>query len=133
MIEDYFDGLVQELFINSAISSFKVLRREIGKDDGYIRIKCKLKNNDILEFAEYIQTRKNKIHLETYSFHWQDTKGHLIKRWDNVSHHKELDTFPHHIHLLTGGAISSTPMTLKSVLREIEKVLPIIHEREQEN
>ncbi len=124
MIEDYFDGLIQELFINFAISSFKVLRRETGEDDGYIRIKCKLTNNDILEFAEYVQVRKDKIYLETYSFHWQDAKGNLIKRWDNVPHHKKLDTFPHHIHLLKSRTINSNPMTLKNVLREIEKVLP---------
>ncbi|MCR4343178.1 MAG: hypothetical protein NUV44_00295 [Candidatus Scalindua sp.] len=68
MVEYYFDGLIQELFISRAIYSFKVLRREVGEDDGYIRIKCKLPNNEILEFSEYVQIRKSKIHLEAYSF-----------------------------------------------------------------
>jgi hypothetical protein len=121
MIEGYFDGLIQELLISRAISSFKVLRREVGEDDGYIRIKCKLPNNDILEFAEYVQIRKNKIHIETYSFHWQNMRGQLIKRWDNVNHHSELDTFPHHIHLPTRKVIGSLPATLKRVLKEVEK------------
>jgi hypothetical protein len=121
MVEDYFDGLIQELFISRAISSFKVLRREAGEDDGYIRIKCKLPNDDILEFAEYIQIQKNRIYIETYSFHWQNMKGQLIKRWDNVTHHIGLDTFPHHIHLPTGEVSCSAPVTLKRVLKEIEK------------
>lgn len=69
MVEDYFDGLIQKLFISCAISSFKVLRREASEDDGYIRIKCKLPNNDILEFSEYVQIQNNNVHLETYSFH----------------------------------------------------------------
>jgi hypothetical protein len=101
----------------------QVLRREVGEDDGYIRIKCKLPNNDILEFSEYVQIRKSKIHLEAYSFHWQNMKGLLIKRWDNVTHHSELDTFPHHIHLPAGEVSVSTPVTLKRVLKEIEKYL----------
>ena len=47
----------------------------IGDEDGYIRVKCTLPNDDILEFAEYIQVLKNKILIETYSFHWQTADG----------------------------------------------------------
>ncbi len=48
-------------------------------------------------------------------------KGQLIKRWDNVTHHSELDTFPHHIHFPTGEVSGSVPVNLKRVLKEIEK------------
>ncbi len=123
MVGDYLDGLIQELFVSSAIASFKVLRREVGEDDGYFRIKCKLANGDILEFAEYVQIRKNKIYTETYSFHWQSAEGKLIKRWDNVGHHKEVDTHPHHLHLPDGAVISSRLMNLKRVLTDIEKTM----------
>jgi len=102
-----------------------VLKRADGEEDGYIRIKCSLLNGDILEFAEYIQIRKNKIYIETYNFHWQAADGKLIKRWDNVEHHKDVDTYPCHLHLPEGRVISSTPMSLKKVLTEIEKTLAI--------
>lgn len=125
MLENYLDGIVHDLVVSYIVSSFQVLKREVGEEDGYIRIKCNLSNGDILEFAEYIQLRKNMIHLETYSFHWQSADGKLVKRWDNVKHHKDVGTYPYHLHLPNDAVIDSEPMNLKKVLAEIEKVLPI--------
>ena len=88
-------------------------------------MKCTLLNDDILEFAEYVEVHENEIRSETYSFHWQSADGELIKRWDNVRHHREVDTFPDHLHLPDGQVISSPSMSLKKVLQEIEKALPI--------
>jgi len=115
----------RSFFICRAISSFKILRQEVGEDDGYIRINCKLTNSDIFEFSEYIQLRTNRINIETYSFHWQSSDAKVIKRWDNVEHHKEIDTFPCHLHLSNGQVTTSLPMSLKKVLAEIEKTLAI--------
>lgn len=84
----------------------------------------KLTNGDILEFAEYITIRKRKIYVETYSFHWQTADGGLRKRWDNVPHHKDVDTCPNHLHL-PDKVISSSPKTLKKILTDIEKTLPL--------
>lgn len=125
MIGKYFDNLLQELFISRAISSFKILRQEVGENDGYIRINCKLTNSNIFEFAEYIQLKTNRINIESYSFHWQSSDAKVIKRWDNVEHHKEIDTYPYHLHLPDGQVTSSLPMSLKKVLAEIEKTLAI--------
>ncbi|MBI4825037.1 MAG: hypothetical protein HY807_01255 [Nitrospirae bacterium] len=123
MIDSYLDGITQELLVNPVISSFKILRQEAGEDDGYVRIKCTIFNSDILEFAEYLHIRKKRVCNETYSFHWQTAEGQLVKRWDNVQHHREIDSFPHHIHLPGRKIIGSTPMTLKKVLAEIEKTI----------
>jgi hypothetical protein len=125
MVEDHLEGILNELFVSPVVSSFKVLKREVGDEDGYIRVKCTLSNGDILEFAEYLQVLKNKIHIETYSFHWQTADGILVKRWDNVEHHKEIDSFPSHIHLSDGRVITSNQMTLKKVLKNIEKTIPL--------
>lgn len=120
MIESYLDNIIQELFLSPVVSSFKLLKREVGEEDGYIRIKCMLSNGDILEFAEYIKIVKSKIHIETYSFHWQTAAGKLVKRWDSVEHYKKIDTFPYHQHLSGGKILSSVPMNLKKVLTDIE-------------
>jgi len=125
MLENYLDVIVHDLVVSFVVSSFQVLKREVGEEDGYIRVKCNLSNGDILEFAEYIQLRKNMIYLETYSFHWQSADGNLVKRWDNVKHHKEVGTYPYHLHLPNNTVIDSEPMNLKKVLAEIGKVLPI--------
>jgi len=76
-----------------------------------------------LELAEYVIVHKGKINIETYSFHWQTADGVLRKRWDNVPHHKDLDTLPNHLHL-PEKVIGSSPKTLKKILEEIEKTLP---------
>lgn len=125
MVEAYFENIIQELVVSHFVSSFKVLKREAGEEDGYIRIKCKLSNGDILEFAEYIQVIKNTLHSETYNFHWQSADGTLVKRWDNVKHHKNVRTYPYHLHIPHNKVIESEPMNLKKVLLGIEKTLPI--------
>ncbi|GBD96751.1 MAG TPA: hypothetical protein ENG83_07415 [Nitrospirae bacterium] len=125
MLEEYLDGILQELLVSPAVSSFKVLRQEAGDESGFIRIKCILPNGDILEFALYLIVHKNKIHIETYSFHRQTSDGELVKRWDNVAHHKEIKTFPHHIHLSDGKVVDSGPMTLGKVLMDIEKTISV--------
>jgi hypothetical protein len=127
MVDSYFNGIIEGLFINQVISSFKILRKEVFEEDGYIRIKCKLLNGDILEFSEYIVIHKNKVTIKTYSYHWQKADRTLIKRWDNVPHYKEVDTFPHHLHLTESKVVSSTKVTLKKILDEIEKTI-IVHD-----
>lgn len=131
MLENYLDSIIHDLVVNHVVSSFKVLKREIGEEDAYIRIKCNLSNGDILEFAEYIRVIKKMIRLETYSFHWQSADGKLVKRWDNVKHHKDVGTYPYHLHLPDDTVNDSEPMNLKKVLGEIGKVLPNPNESEE--
>jgi len=125
MIEDYLEGIIGELSVNPVVSSFRVVKREVGEEEGYIRIKCSLANGDLLEFAEYVEVRKAGVYTETYSFHWQTSGKRLIKRWDNVRHHKELGTFPYHLHLSGERVTESMPMNVKKALAEIVKALGI--------
>jgi len=37
--------------------------------------------------------------LNKYTYHWQRKDARLIKRWANATHHKELETYPDHIHV----------------------------------
>ncbi len=123
MVENYIEDIIRDLSVSSAVASFSVLKIEVGDEQGYVRIKCKLSNGDIFEFAEYVIIRKSKIYVETYTFHWQTTDGKLRKRWDNVPHYKDLDTFPNHLHL-PEKIVASPSMTLKKILADIEKTLP---------
>jgi len=123
MTQDYFRELIQKLLVSPAISSFRIIRQKVQEDDGYIRIKCRLRKAQKLEFAEYVQVHAGKIIVITYNYHWQDAHGALVKRWDNVPHHKEVDSFPHHVHVSETEVISSEPVTLENVLREMEERL----------
>jgi len=121
MIEAYFEEILRDLIIHPAISSFRVVRQETSDEEGYIRVKCVLPNRTTLEFSEYIELGGNSIHIITYSYHWQNAMGALVKRWDNVEHHKKIETFPHHLHLSDEKVVDSSPMNLKKVLHELEK------------
>lgn len=122
MIENYFQEIIQDLSVCHAVASFHVLKIELGEVDGYIRIKCQLSNGDTLEFAEYVKIQKNRIKRETYSYHWQSHNGNLRKRWDNVPHHKDIGTFPHHLHL-PDKIVRSRPQSIKKILSDIENSL----------
>jgi len=37
--------------------------------------------------------------VRRYRFHYMNSGNNLILRWDNAPHHKNLKTFPHHVHL----------------------------------
>jgi Family of unknown function (DUF6516) len=55
-----------------------------------------------------------------YAYHWQDSVGQLISRWDNAPHWKGVKTFPHHRHAEQGSQVESSPVrTLEDVLKFI--------------
>ncbi len=123
MIGAYLEEILQELFVNAAVSSFRIIRQEISDEEGYVRVKCVLSNGDTLEFSEYVELKGTGVHIVTYNYHWQTAKGPLVQRWDNVEHHRKVKTFPHHLHLSDEKVVDSGPMNLKKVLHEIEKQL----------
>jgi hypothetical protein len=112
------------LLIESAsVTRFVVLKQKIAKSDGRIRIRAKLVDGGLLEFAEYIELdNDDQIVDHVYSFHWQDEQNQLVLRWDNVNHYPKLPFAPHHIHL-ADGTVKENPKTptLTFVLREIER------------
>ena len=62
-----------------------------------------------------------------YAYHWQDSTGQLLSRWDNAPHWKEVKTFPHHRHIERGGQVESSPV------RTLEDVLKFIRDSAQAN
>ncbi len=55
-----------------------------------------------------------------YSYHWQESNGALIIRWDNAEHFPLLHTFPFHEHVHE-EVRDSQPMTLQKVLQHIRE------------
>jgi hypothetical protein len=74
-------------------------------------------DGSVLFIREYVSEKERM-----YSFHWQDSKGVLIRRWDNAPHYKNLSTFPHHVHSRT-GVQESREIDFESVIKVVaEKV-----------
>ncbi len=76
-------------------------------------------NEYILHIREYENTCTSD---RKYSYHLQNAEGNLIIRFDNAPHYKNVETFPHHIHM--GEEIQpSSEITPEDI---IEKILKII-------
>ena len=119
MIGKYFSKVKAALIVSPIIKSYRV-KREFKKElEGYILISAVLKNDDNLEIFIYLSLNGN-IKTDKYRFHWQTKRGKLIKRWDNASHHKELETFPHHIHQ-NGNIYPHQPIGIINLLKYLEK------------
>lgn len=57
-----------------------------------------------------------------YKFHYRDTDGNLIFRYDNSPHHAHLSTFPAHKHVGSTVVEAEAP-DLNDILAEIDAVL----------
>lgn len=99
-ISEYFDRIVF-----TAVSSPKVRRVERVRYEedatgsiGLIRCRLVLINDDLLELVERVEVQATGVVITKYRHHWQDSDGHLVKRWDNAPHHPDVTSFPHHLH-----------------------------------
>lgn len=100
------------------IDTYTVTRyRQVGNAYEFVAI-AYLKDNSSLHIRDYVFLDGSR----KYSFHWQDEKNMLIRRWDNAEHHKHLATFPFHVHTKT-GVENSAPMNLAKVLEFIQSEL----------
>jgi len=120
-IHQYFDNIEASILQSPVIESYQIIRSEISGNEGKLRIKASLQNNDSVELFIYVSEIKTRIQLLKYSFHWQDQHTNLIKRWDNAPHYPNIPNAPHHIHE-ADGSVSGNANTpdIFYVLQEIE-------------
>jgi len=112
---DYYSEIESLLKDCSFIVHFSVDFDEITSEVGYLKGNLDLIDGASLHFNEYFEIQSNSPKLLKYKYHWQSSEGNLIRRWDNARHHKELKTFPHHVHDHE-GVHSSQSTDLKKVL-----------------
>jgi hypothetical protein len=75
------------------VLTYKIIDFKFWETGSYVKIQIVLIDNSVLHVREY-----NDEFERNYSFHWQDSLGAFLLRWDNAPHHKNLKTFPHHMH-----------------------------------
>lgn len=98
IIKQHFDTVEARLIQSPVVVSYQILRREIAASDGKLRVKLALSDGGSAELFEYVAELGGYIHLLKYSFHWQDARERLRRRWDNAPHHSNLPNAPHHVH-----------------------------------
>ena len=75
------------------------------------------KDGTVLNFKEIISlTDRN------YRFHYMDKENRLIYRWDSAPHHKEVKTFPYHLHT-SEGVVECKLVSFVDVLSKIENII----------
>jgi hypothetical protein len=124
MVAAYVEAVKDRLLTEPSVVAFHIIRERITISDGHLRARLTLTDESWLEFSEYIQRGGDgQIAVVTYSYHWANACGHLIRRWDNTPHFPELSNFPHHIHEGDAGAvIPGKPVSIFAVLDEVAAV-----------
>jgi hypothetical protein len=122
---EYLDAIKERLLTDAIVSRFDVIRERHTATDGHLRARLTLTDDSLLEFSEYAQrSPDDRIEIVTYSYHWADANGDLIRRWDNTPHFPDLPGFPHHIHDGSSGTVSpGQPVNFFIVLDEIARHL----------
>lgn len=107
------EDIIQLLSDSSIVESYEILNLLQDEDFYYLKIKSIIIDKTILHIRIYLSDEEYN-----YAFHWQAENGERILRWDNAPHHKDISTFPHHLHNGQGIKISYT-ITLNDILKEI--------------
>ncbi len=75
-----------------------------------------------LEFDEILKQKRTEVEKVKYRYHLMDKSKKLIFRYDNVPHHPEIKTHPHHKHI-NKEITESYGQDLIKVIEEIEKLV----------
>lgn len=96
---EYLEAVKARLLTDPLVEHIEIRRERSTQADAHLRARIGLVNGAILEFSEYVQRiQGDEILVITYSYHWANAQGGLIRRWDNTPHFPGLTGFPHHIH-----------------------------------
>lgn len=105
---------------NHIVEDYIVNKQTFTQEKGAIEGEIFFIDNSQLDFNEVVNT--NQISKQKYSYQYMNKQKELIFRYDNVQHHREIKTFPHHKHTENGITESSEP-NIENVLAEIEKII----------
>ena len=98
-----------------------IVYAEIGHKVAQYRIQILLSDGGLIQCIERKRQIDHCLVTELYSFHWQNAEGKLIRRWDNVQHHPEINTFPHHMHDHNeANVLPHMPVDVFDILRIVE-------------
>ena len=114
-LTEYLTGIKSELALSKLVLRIHMKTERLVPPTLYVHIETELMDGSTLSIVEYVRTNETIVR-DKYKYHWQ--RDHDSVRWDNVPHHREVDSFPHHIHL-NDVVVPGKEMTLSEVLSEI--------------
>jgi hypothetical protein len=115
--------IIQEIILNAPhVVQSDLSFDEISESECYIRGSLSIFGGFELHVAEYVVTEPEFKRLK-YRYHLQTSTNELVARWDNATHHPEVETYPHHIHFENGTVGFSPSMDLEQVLNAVVQFL----------
>ncbi|MDP2766743.1 MAG: DUF6516 family protein [Candidatus Methanoperedens sp.] len=121
MLESFLADLKASLTASPIVKDIEILDEFITSVSGFLDCRVLLIDGSELFVSEYFTVIKDRIKRDKYSYHLQKNDD-LIIRWDNASHHRELSTFPDHVHR-KDGVHKSKEMTLEDILEELSEIV----------
>ncbi len=120
-IRAYIDSELAATLSHPLVAFAEVVRQTVTRQDGYLRVRCRLVNDDYLEVALHVVLQANTVLIDSYRYQWMNTtQATLHRRWDNSPHFPQLPGFPHHCHIGDESAVEpSQPMGLGQLLDTI--------------
>jgi len=98
MIYDYFSKVQRKLEAIKWVIIEQSINFDFVSDEmGIITGKLVFIDHSILDFMELISEKEIE-----YRFQYMDKNKELVCRWDSAPHHKEVKTFPYHLHTKKG-------------------------------
>jgi hypothetical protein len=124
-IEDYLQSLLHAAAISPILNASNITLDKRTPRLGLIRGDLFFTDGSKLYFRELVEVQDDVTRL-MFSFHYQDSLDHLIFRYDDTPHHRELEGFPHHKHIAGEAKVEGVnPPDPASVLSEIVRMYPL--------
>jgi len=93
-----------------------------GEETVYLKGHLIIMDSSILEIALFAAESRETLLIDKYRLHYMNSAGQMLFRYDNSSHHPEIDSYPHHKHT-PDKIVSSTLPSLKDILNEISSII----------
>jgi hypothetical protein len=125
VIQTQIDAEYAALLSHPIISTVELVRRDVNRLDGYLRVRCGLLNSDFLEIAIHLSIQAGRVVIDSYRYQWMgDDRTVLRRRWDNTPHFPGLPNFPHHCHLDQEDRVEpATVMDVATLLDHIAEIM----------
>ena len=123
MIHKFVENIEKSIASSSIILSSSI-QKHFGPelDTVYFKGYLLIIDSSILEIAIFATRSNDTIAIDKYRFHYRDSAGEMLFRYDNAPHHPEIDTYPHHKHT-SDGVVPATMPSIKDILNEISAII----------
>jgi hypothetical protein len=120
-LTEYFE-LIQNLLAASPFVHEPILSFDDRRNAWFLRGDIYFIDNSRLHVRELCIRQGNPVKI-AYAYHYQDSSGRMVFRYDNAPHYPDIPTAPHHKHISEANVIAAYPPDFEAVLREIENLL----------